>query len=428
MAIIRPFAALRPAPEYAQDVAALPYDVYSRAEAAAFVKDRPLSFLNIDRPETQFGADVDTYDPRVYVKAAEMLEKETADGVFIRDDKPYYYIYALTMGNRTQTGLVACSSVDDYENNVIRKHENTRTDKELDRIRHVDAASAQTGPIFLAYRDDPEINSLIDYEKQRHKPVYDFTAEDGIRHTVWRIRDDALAGALTCMFHDIPNTYIADGHHRAASAMKVAKMRREAHPDYDGSEEFNFFLSVLFPESELKIYDYNRVVADLNGLTPEAFLSRISADFDVSEAGSEGNPYRPQKKGEFGLFLSGRWYVLTAKPGILSDDPVKGLDVSILQDHLLAPVLGIGDPKTDARIAFVGGIRGLGELEKDVSLLNEKHRAAGEADTQALAFSMFPTSMNELFSIADAGLLMPPKSTWFEPKLRSGLFIHSFEK
>lgn len=427
MAKIRPFSALRPSEAFASDVAALPYDVFSREEAVLFVKDRPLSFLNIDRPETQFDESVDTYDPRVYVKAAEMIEKETADGIFVREDKPCYYIYALTMGGRTQTGLVACSSVDDYENNIIKKHENTRTDKELDRMRHVDVTSAQTGPIFLAYRDDSAINALIDNEKLE-SPLFDFTAEDGIRHTVWRISDDTLISALTCMFHDVRNTYIADGHHRAASAMRVAKMRREAHPDYDGSEEFNYFLSVLFPESELKIFDYNRVVADLNGLTPETFLEAVAECFDITEAENDASPFRPRKKSEFGMFLCKKWYILNAKPAVLSDDPIKGLDVSILQDHLLGPILGILDPKTDSRIAFVGGIRGLKELEKDVAVLNAKYEKNGEKEKTAVAFSMFPTSMNELFTVADAGLLMPPKSTWFEPKLRSGLFIHTFEK
>ena len=415
MAVIKAFRALRPALEVSRDVAALPYDVYNREEAAAFVADRPLSFLNIDRAESQFSRDVDTYDPRVYAKADEMIREWTARGTFVREDRPCYYLYALTMDGRTQTGLVACSSVDDYVNNVILKHENTRAEKELDRINHVDKTSAQTGPIFLAYRDDARVAALLEPVTET-VPLYDFTKDDGIRHTVWKIEDETLVKAITEAFAAIPHTYIADGHHRAASAVKVALRRREAHPDYDGTEEFNFFLSVLFPASVLRIYDYNRVVKDLNGFTEEAFLTRIAEDFEVREVSAAGKPYRPEEKGSFGMFLADKWYALRVKEAPDGTDPVKSLDVSVLQDRLLEPVLGIHNPKTDTRIDFIGGIRGLSELERRVHL------------DMKVAFSMFPTSMEELFRVADAGLLMPPKSTWFEPKLLSGIFIHEIER
>lgn len=414
MADLRPFKALRPAADAAADVAALPYDVYSRQEAEEFVKTRPYAFLNIDRAETQFDPSVDTYADCVYEKAAAMIREWTEKGIFIREDKPCYYLYALTMDGRTQTGLVAASSVDDYLNNVILKHENTRADKELDRIRHVDTTSAQTGPIFLAYRDKAEIAALLGKVKES-APFYDFAHEDGIRHTAWIIDAPETVAKITELFKAVPNTYIADGHHRAASAVKVALKRREAHTDYTGNEEFNYFLSVLFPASELKIFDYNRVVKDLNNYTSETFLSRISADFDVQEAATA--PYRPEAKGTFGMFLDDKWYKLTAHKDIVPEnDPVGALDVSVLQDRLLNPVLGIENPKTDKRIDFIGGIRGLSELERRVHT------------DMRIAFSMYPTSMEELFSVADAGLLMPPKSTWFEPKLLSGMFIHEIEK
>ena len=415
MAVIKAFKALRPAQEVAMDVAALPYDVYNREEAAEYVKDRPLSFLSIDRAESQFPADVDTYDPRVYAKADEMIREWTERGTFVREEKPCYYLYALTMDGRTQTGLVACSSVNDYVNNIILKHENTRAEKELDRINHVDRTSAQTGPIFLAYRDDERVAALLGPVVEE-VPLYDFTKEDGIRHTVWKIEDEALVEAITEAFAAIPHTYIADGHHRAASAVKVALKRREAHPDYDGTEEFNYFLSVLFPASALRIYDYNRVVKDLNGYTEEEFLARIAEDFEVREVSVAGTPYRPEEKGTFGMFLSDKWYRLRVKDAPDGSDPVKSLDVSVLQDRLLEPVLGIHNPKTDTRIDFIGGIRGLGELERRAHF------------DMKVAFSMFPTSMEELFRVADAGLLMPPKSTWFEPKLLSGIFIHEIER
>ncbi len=409
MAIIKPFCAYRPAPGLETEIAALPYDVYNREEACEVVKGNPGSFLAIDRAETFFGADVDTYDSRVYAKAKELLWSWIEQGRFIKEDKPCYYLYEQVMDGRSQKGIVACASIDDYMNNVIKKHENTRADKEQDRINHVDICNAQTGPIFLAYRTDSVIQNIV-MEYTKKTPVYDFVSEDGITHRVWVIDGDADVAQIQNSFAQINEIYIADGHHRCASAVKVGLKRREENPTYDGSEEFNRFLSVLFPADELSIMDYNRVVKDLNGFDKDAYLAKVSEQFTVEK--KPGGCYKPQKKGEFGMYLEDEWYCLTAHEDICSDDAVKGLDVSILQDYLLAPILGIGDPKTDKRIDFVGGIRGLEELERRV------HK------DMKVAFSMYPTSIYELFGVADAGLLMPPKSTWFEPKLRSGLFVH----
>lgn len=413
MADIRPFRAFRPAKGLESRIAALPYDVYDRREACEEVRKNPMSFLAIDRAETQFGPETDTYAPEVYQKAKSMLREKIAEKSFIREDKPCYYLYEQVMDKRSQTGIVACASIDDYLGNVIKKHENTRADKEQDRIRHVDVCNMQTGPIFLAYRAGGALREIISGEKQR-EPVYDFLSEDGVAHRVWVISDDDRIKAIQSAFKEIPAIYIADGHHRCASAVKVGLMRREANPNHTGKEEYNFFLSVLFPDEELKILDYNRVVKDLNGLTTDAFLSRVREAFDIEEAPEV--PYRPAEKGTFGMFLDQKWYVLRARSHVRSQDPVEGLDVSILQDHLLSKILGIGDPKTDKRIDFVGGIRGLGELE----------RRCAEVPG-SVAFSMYPTSIGELFAVADAGRLMPPKSTWFEPKLRSGLFLHDLE-
>ncbi len=412
MADIRPFAAVRPRKDIASAVAALPYDVYSRKEAKEEVSGKPLSFLCIDRAETGLPDEVDTYAPEVYARARTLFEKMIEDGNFVSDDKPCYYIYELTMDGRTQSGIVAVSAVDDYLSGTIKKHENTRADKEQDRINHVDTLSAQTGPIFLAYRAQREIDAIVD-RIRAGVPENDFTSDDGIGHRVWIVDRAEDIERLRDLFAKTDSIYIADGHHRAASAVKVGVKRRDAHPGYTGEEEFNFFLSVLFPDEQLAILPYNRVVRDLNGLTPDAFFDAVGKHFTIEKSDA---PVAPEKKGTFGLFLDNCWYKLTAKEEILSDDPVKGLDVSILQDYLLAPVLGIADPRTDSRIDFVGGIRGLSELEK---------RATTD---MKLAFSMYPTSIEELFDVADAGLLMPPKSTWFEPKLRSGLFIHQIER
>lgn len=409
MANIKPFVCVRPNTQVADKVAALPYDVYNREEACEAVKGNDLSFLRIDRAETQFDDSVDTYDERVYEKAKELLDGMIADGTFITDTDECYYIYELTMDGRTQTGLVACASIDDYANNVIKKHENTRADKEADRIHHVDTCDAQTGPIFLAYRANETIRMVMNRVKTE-KALYSFTSDDGIRHQVWKIGNKEDIQAVKSAFDKIDSIYIADGHHRAASAVKVGFKRREEHPDYKGDEEFNFFLSVLFADEELMIMPYNRVVKDLNGHSPVEFLDLIGKSFIVEKMGKE--PYAPTAKGIVGMYLNEEWYRLTAKDEIKSDDPVEGLDVSLLQNNLLAPVLGIGDPRVDKRIDFIGGIRGLKELERRCSL------------DMTVAFSMYPTSIQELFAVSDAGLLMPPKSTWFEPKLRSGLFIH----
>lgn len=409
MATIRPFQCVRPDAEVADRVAALPYDVYNRQEAKTEVQREPLSFLKIDRAETSFDDSVDTYAPQVYEKAKELLQKDMEEGIYIKDTDSAYYIYELVMNGRSQTGLVACAAVDDYVNQVIKKHENTRADKEVDRITHVDTCSAQTGPIFLAYRSQKVINDIVDYTKQS-EPLYDFTAVDGITHRVWKLADAAAVKKIHQAFEEIQEIYIADGHHRAASAVKVGLKRRQENPDYDGTEEFNYFLSVLFPHDQLMIMDYNRTVKDLNGLETETFFQKIRENFEIEE---KSQPVKPEEKGSFGMYLDKQWYKLTAKQVLFEGkDAVGRLDVSVLQDYLLGPVLGIGDPRTDARIDFIGGIRGLAELEK---------RADND---MKISFSLYPTSITELFDVADQNLLMPPKSTWFEPKLRSGLFIH----
>ncbi len=411
MVRIRPFRGIRPARGKEALVAALPYDVYSREEAKRAVEGKPLSFLRIDRAETQLSEEVDTCDPRVYEKAKELLEDMEERGDFVQDPVPCCYLYELTMNGRSQTGIVACASVDDYLEGRIKKHENTRREKEEDRVCHVDVCSTQTGPIFLAYRNQSALKKLTAKVKEQ-EPLFSFVSEDGIGHRGWMIRDSGTLRCIQKAFESMDAVYIADGHHRAASAVRVGLKRREAHPAYTGEEEFNYFLSVLFPDDELMIMDYNRVVRDLNGLSPEEFLKRAEEIFSVEKL--EGRKH-PEKKGEIAMFLAEQWYLLTLRPEYEREDPVEGLDVSILQRELLEPVLGIGDPRTDKRIDFVGGIRGLEELERRVHTDME------------ISFAMYPTSIEELFRVADAGLLMPPKSTWFEPKLRSGLFLHAIE-
>ena len=411
MAYIKPFKCVRPEKDIAGRVAALPYDVYNRSEAKKEVEREPLSFLKVDRAETSFDDSVDTYDERVYLKAKELLCGMIDDGIYKKDGDNAYYIYEQIMNGRSQTGIVGCASVDDYINGVIKKHENTREDKEIDRIKHVDTCNAQTGPIFLAYRSNDIINEVV--KKVKNEPaIYDFISVDGIHHIVWKIAENADVTAVEKAFADIGDIYIADGHHRAASAVKVGLKRRKENPDYTGEEEFNTFLSVLFPHDELMIMDYNRTVKDLNGLSEEEFLEKVKDNFDIADISDEA--VKPVKKGQVTMYLSDKWYTLNAKTALLEiTDPVKSLDVSLLQDYLLGPVLGIGDPRTDKRIDFIGGIRGLDEL---------KRRADSD---MKVSFAMYPTSIDELFAVADAGMLMPPKSTWFEPKLRSGLFIHS---
>ena len=406
---VTPFKAIRPSKEIADKFCALPYDVYNRAEAKDIVNQNNLSFLAIDRAETSFDDSVDTYAPEVYQKAKELLENRINDGTLLQENDSCFYIYELTMDGRTQTGIVACSSVDDYVNSVIKKHENTREDKEIDRINHVDTTNAHTGPIFLVYRAEEELKKIVaEVKSDESKKLYDFVSDDGIGHRAFIINNEEMVSRIESIFDKIPCTYIADGHHRCASAVKVGLKRRELNIKTEGSERF---LSVLFPEDELYIMPYNRVVKDLNGRTKEEFFEEVkSAGFRIEESDKEVSP---SEKGSFGMYIDDKWYVLTACEKLVSDDPVKGLDVSILQDYLLNPILGIEDPRTDKRIDFVGGIRGLDEL---IRRCNKDMK---------VAFSMYPTSIDELLDVADAGLLMPPKSTWFEPKLRSGMFIHS---
>lgn len=411
MAEIRAFAAFRPAKGLEDKIAALPYDVYNREEAKRVVRSNPLSFLAIDRAETQFPDTVSTYDDRVYRKAKDMLDDEISQGLFVQDPSPCYYLYEQTMKGRSQTGIVACSSIDDYLSGVIKKHEKTRVDKEQDRIRHVDSCNAQTGPIFLCYRNVAVLDHLLERYCQNTAEC-DFMSSGGIRNRVWVISDPADIETIHSAFKGMDRIYIADGHHRCASAVKVGLKRREQNPGYTGEEEFNYFLSVLFPQDQLMVMDYNRVVKDLCGRSKEEFLDTLAEVFVISREGKE--PVHPSQKGEYGLYLGGgNWYRLNLREKPDGSDPVRSLDVSVLQDRVLEPVLDIKDPKEDPRIDFVGGIRGLQELEERVD--------SGRA---AAAFSMYPTSLDELFAVADAGELMPPKSTWFEPKLLSGLFIH----
>ncbi len=408
MARIKAFSGIRPRKGLEARIAALPYDVYSREEAKILVEKEPMSFLRIDRAETGLDDSVDVYDPKVYQRAHDLLWEMVEKGEFVREEKPCLYLYEQRMAGRCQTGLVACASVDDYLNQVIKKHENTRADKEADRIRHVDVCNAQTGPIFLAYRRQEALQEIFAGVKTG-EPLFAFSSEDGVEHRGWMIAEDETVKRIIEIFGGMDSIYIADGHHRAASAVAVGRKRRAEKPGYTGEEEFNYFLSVLFPGEELFIMDYNRVVHDLNGLTEEEFLEAVEEKFLVEKC---GEAYLPEKKGKMGMYLGNQWYALTVRKEYESDDPIEGLDVSILQREVLAPVLGITDPKTDSRIGFIGGIRGLSELERRV-----------HTDCKA-AFAMYPTSIEELYRVADQGLLMPPKSTWFEPKLRSGLFIH----
>ncbi len=410
MAILKPFKAVRPKDEYASQVGALPYDVMNSEEAREMVKDKPYSFLHVDKAEVDLPQGIDIYSAEVYEKAKENLEALSANGICKQDEKPMLYVYRQIMNGREQTGIVGCTAVDDYINNVIKKHEFTRADKEADRIRHVDTLDANTGPIFLTHRENKTVSDITENWKNTHTPVYDFVSDDGVAQTVWVIDDDAVIDTLVKEFAEIPYLYIADGHHRCASAVRVGE-RRRGEGEYDKDAEFNFFLSVIFPCDQLKIMDYNRVMADLNGNTSEEFIVKMGEKFVVEEA--DESPYAPKERHTFGMYLDNKWYKVTAKPEFINEnDPVECLDVSILQNNLITPILNITDPRTDKRIDFVGGIRGLGELERRC------------AEGMKLAFAMYPTSLNELMDIADAGKVMPPKSTWFEPKLLSGLFIH----
>ena len=410
MAILKPFKAVRPKDEFASQVGALPYDVMNSEEAREMVKDKPYSFLHVDKAEVDLPQGIDIYSAEVYEKAKANLEALSDKGICAQDEKPMLYIYRQIMAGREQTGIVGCTAVDDYINNVIKKHEFTRADKEADRIRHVDTLDANTGPIFLTHRENATVTEITENWKNTHAPCYDFVSDDGVAQTVWVVDDDAVIDTLVKEFKEIPYLYIADGHHRCASAVRVGE-RRRGEGEYDKDAEFNFFLSVIFPCDQLKIMDYNRVMADLNGNTSEEFIAKMGEKFVVEEA--TVSPYAPEERHTFGMYLDNKWYKVTAKPEFINEnDPVECLDVSILQNNLITPILNITDPRTDKRIDFVGGIRGLGELERRV------------AEGMRIAFAMYPTSLNELMDIADAGKVMPPKSTWFEPKLLSGLFIH----
>ncbi len=419
MSIIKPFRAIRPPKEYAEKVAGPPYDVLDSREAREMAAGNEMSFLHINKPEIDLPEDVSTYDKAVYAKGRENLEKFLAKGYLKKDEKPYFYIYRQQMGEHVQTGLVAGASVEEYEKDLIKKHELTRQVKEDDRLNHIKTLNAQTGPVFLTYPARKEIDALIDEFTSSHEPEYDFSHEDKfatVHHTFWVVDDEEVIKKLIELFAGIEYLYVADGHHRSASATRFKQMRQKENSAHTGEEEYNYFLSVIFPHNQMKILDYNRVVKDLNGMSKEQFIKNIEKNFTVEEI-SENSPYKPEKAHEFGMYLDKKWYKLTAKNEIVDDnDPIKRLDVYILQEYLLQPELNIGDPRKDTRIDFVGGIRGLAELEKRVN--------GGDWE---VAFALFPTSIEDLMSIADAGEIMPPKSTWFEPKLRSGLAIHELD-
>ena len=411
MAIIRPFKAYRPIKEHVKDIAALPYDVMSSKEARGMVKNNKYSFLHVDRAEVNLDESVGEYDKVVYDTAKKVLENMIEEGLYIQEKAPAIYIYQQIMDGRGQKGIVCCTSVDDYINNIIKKHERTRLLKEIDRVNHVDICNANTGPIFLTYRNNNEISSIVE-EWTKKEPVYDFISEDGNGHRVWIIDDNIVIEKLVKLFKSIKYLYIADGHHRSASAVKVALKRRKQLGKYTGNEEFNYFLSIIYPDTELKVFDYNRTVKDLNGLSEEEFFSKVEESFYLSK--SESNkPVSPKNKHEFGMYMNKQWFILRAKDGSFDEsNPIDSLDVSILQNNLLNPILGISDPTKSERIEFIGGIRGIKELEN-------------RADTDMkVSFSMYATTIDDIMNVADSGKIMPPKSTWFEPKPRSGIFIH----
>ena len=411
MAIIRPFKAYRPIKEHVKDIAALPYDVMSSKEARGMVKNNKYSFLHVDRAEVNLDESVGEYDKVVYDTAKKVLENMIEEGLYIQEKAPAIYIYQQIMDGRGQKGIVCCTSVDDYINNIIKKHERTRLLKEIDRVNHVDICNANTGPIFLTYRNNDEISSIVE-EWSKKVPVYDFISEDGNGHRVWIIDDNIIIEKLVKLFRSIKYLYIADGHHRSASAVKVALKRRKQLGKYTGNEEFNYFLSIIYPDTELKVFDYNRTVKDLNGLSEEEFFSKVEESFYLSK--SESNkPVSPKNKHEFGMYMNKQWFILRAKDGSFDEsNPIDSLDVSILQNNLLNPILGISDPTKSERIEFIGGIRGLKELE---------NRADND---MKVSFSMYATTIDDIMNVADSGKTMPPKSTWFEPKPRSGIFIH----
>ena len=409
MPLIRPFPGLRPATQAAQ-VIAPPYDVLNTDEARARAQGKPWSFLHISKPEIDLPPGTDPYSPAVYAKGRENFARMLSADVLRRDPQACYYLYRLVMGTHTQTGIVAAASVADYVSNRIRKHEFTRPDKEDDRVRQIDTLNAQTGPVFLTYRHSQVIDALA-AQATAGAPDVDVTADDGVRHRLWVVHDRNSIDTITKTFDTMPCLYIADGHHRSAAAARVAEARRVANPKHTGEEPYNYFLAVIFPDNQMQILDYNRVIKDLNGLTPDAFRKKIDASFSIDPANAA---VKPARAGEFGMYLKGQWYRLAIhSERIPRNDPVRRLDVSLLQDQLLAPVLGIGDPRRDKRIDFIGGIRGLTELERRVN--------SGE---MAVAFALYPTAIHDMMVVADAGQVMPPKSTWFEPKLADGLVSH----
>ncbi len=413
MAVFKPFKAMRPIPEKASEIASLPYDVMDSDEARIEVQKHPLSFIHVEKPEVDLPLGTDLYDPSVYAKAKENLYSYLERGLMKQDENPAFYVYRQTMDGRDQFGLVGLTSVDEYMEGKIKKHELTRAEKEADRIKHVDTCDAHSSPVFFTYRHREDIDQTVSKIVSSHRPEYDFTSDDGIGHTLWLMTDPKDIDTIQNAFAEMDCLYVADGHHRTASAAKVGLVRREQFPDYSGDEEFNFFMAVIFPDNQLKIFDYNRVVKDLNGNSKEDFMQKVSEKFEITPVHAS-EPYRPEALHTFGMYIDGMWYKLQAKPGTWdASNVVESLDVSIMQSNLLDPILGIKDPRTDKRIDFVGGIRGLGELQKRV-----------DSGREVVAFAMYPTSMDELIGIADAGEIMPPKSTWFEPKLRSGLFIH----
>lgn len=412
MSVIKPFKAFRPVKNKASQIASPPYDVLNSAEARVLAKGNPLTFLHINKPEIDLDENVDIHSKAVYEKGAENLQKFIKDGHLIQDEKECFYIYRQIMGEHQQYGLVALASVDEYDANLIKKHEFTRPDKEDDRVTHMDHLNAQVGPVFLTYKAQEPMNKIV-ARITKSKPEVDFKATDDIQHTVWVVEDDEDIRRITKVFDTLDCMYVADGHHRSASASRIRKMRQEKNSNHTGRESYNYFLNVIFPHDQMYIMDYNRVVKDLNGLSASEFLSKVKEKFEVRKLGPAG--FKPMEKHAFTMYMDKNWYLLMAFDGIIDEsDPVKRLDVSILQENLLTPVLDIGDPRKDKRIDFVGGIRGLEGLTSRVD--------SGE---MAVAFALFPTSIEDLMAIADAGEVMPPKSTWFEPKLRSGLFIHS---
>ena len=410
MAFIKPFKGVRPEKELAEKVAALPYDVMNTEEAMQMAQGNEVSFLHISRPEIDLPQGTDIHSDEVYDKGHENLQAFMSKGVLLQDESERYYVYRQKMGGLTQTGLVVCAGVDDYQSGAIKKHELTRADKEEDRVRHIDALNANDEPVFYTYRNDSVISEIVD-KVASEAPLYDFTTDDGVSHALWALADADLVETLTSRFGAIPTLYVADGHHRSAAASRVRDLRKSANPQHNGTEEYNYFLTVIFPDNEMTIMPYNRVVKDLCGRSVVEFMARVTEHFEVTPI---TGPLSPVRRHQFGMYLAGTWYELVAREGsFAAGDAVAAMDVSILQENLLSPVLGVHNPRTDQRIHFVGGIRGVEELERVVD--------SGE---YLVAFSLFPTSIKELMSLADEGKIMPPKSTWFEPKLRSGLFVH----